>query len=596
MKMQKELHKFLKLSTFSILSLLLVTWLSGCNSAKKSPPLAGNSANSVTASQPFAASGNVLFTEVARQSGITFKHNLGATGRFYFIESTPPGCAFFDYDNDNNLDVFLIQSGAPVTTSKNLPRPFCALYHNQGDGTFTLVTAKSGLDKDLGYAQGATVGDYDNDGYEDIFVTSYGGNHLFRNLNGTGKFSDATKSTGLDSVHGTGYATSAAWGDYDNDGRLDLYVCYYAQWTPATDKACRVNNQLDYCSPLVYQPETHRLYHNEGRKFRDVSDKAGISKSMGRGLAVTFLDADSDGHQDIFVANDLTPNMLWHNNGNGTFKDIAVEAGCAYGEDGVSMAGMGVAISDYNRTGHESLFVTNFSGRPNIIFKNHGKYFQEVSAEANLVASHLNLLSFGCEFFDYDADGWQDLIVNNGHVESLKSRREPGVHYEQPKQLLHNEGNGSFRDLNDAKLLGDLSLPRVGRGLAVGDYDNDGQVDILAVNQNEATQLFKNQVRNSYHWVSFKTIGTKSNKDGLHTRFTVKTEGAPQTATVRTSSSFLSSSDRRVYFGLKSAQTIKEVTILWPSGTRETLKNLPGDTFYTLTEGKGITARYKPRL
>lgn len=534
----------------------------------------------------------MLFEEVAHQSGIAFKHHLGASGRHYFIESTPPGCAFFDYNNDGYLDIFLVQSGSPVS-AKDAPRPSCALYQNQKNGTFVSVTAKSGLAKNLGYAQGVAIGDYDNDGYDDLFVTSYGGNHLFRNVNGTGKFADVTQISGLTHRHGTGYATSAAWGDYDNDGRPDLYVCYYAQWTPATDKACRVNGELDYCSPLVYQPETHRLYHNESGKFRDVSDRAGISKSQGRGLAVAFFDGNGDGRQDIFVANDLTPNMLWRNNGNGTFSDIAVETGCAYGEDGISMAGMGVAVADYNRSGRESLFVTNFSGRPNIMFKNHGKYFQEVSAEANLVTSHLNLLSFGCEFIDYDADGWPDLIINNGHVETLASRREPGVDYEQPKQLLHNEGNGTFRDIKDANLLGNLSLPRVGRGLAVGDYDNDGRVDILAVNQNAAPQLFKNRVRNAHHWVSFKTIGTKSNIGGLHTRFVVKAGKTTQTATVRAGSSFLSSSDRRVYFGLQSLQSIQEVTVFWPSGTRETLKNLPADTFYTLTEGKGITARRK---
>ncbi len=508
-----------------------------------------------------------------------------------------PGCAFVDYDNDDYPDIFLVQSGSsePVATVKN--RPHCALYHNNRDGSFTEVTAGSGIDKDLGYACGVVVGDYDNDGYDDLFITAYGGNHLFRNRGGSGKFEDVTKSMGLDKPHGMGYATSAAWGDYDNDGKIDLYVCYYARWNYALNKECHAaTGEIDYCKPQLYEPVTHQLFHNEGKRFVDVSDKAGISKSKARGLAVTFVDFNDDGRQDIFVASDLAPSLLWRNEGNGTFREVATQVGCAYDGQGRAMAGMGIGVADYNRSGRQSFYVSNFSSLPNILFKNEGKgVYQDVTQQAQLGFTHLNFLSFGCAFFDYDADGWPDLIVNNGHVQMRQSEREAGVEHAQRKQLLHNQGNGVFREITEAAQLGDLSKTMVGRGLAVGDYDNDGRVDVLAVGQNAPTQLLKNRARNGHHWISFKTIGTKSNRDGLGARFELQAGGARQTAQVRTGASYLSSNDRRVYFGLGETKQITQVVILWPSGTRDVVKNLATDTFYTLTEGKGVTSKHLPR-
>ncbi len=560
--------------------------LSGCTS-KNSVPVT-DSQNTVA---PVAASQKTtLFQDVATRAGLNWKHNLGDSGEFYFIESTPSGCAFLDFDNDGWQDIFLVQSGAPVPKDKNYRRPFCALYRNNGNGTFVDVTRAAGLEKDFGYAQGVTVGDYDNDGFDDLFVTAYGGNALLHNEGGKA-FRDVTQAMKMPTKYGTGYATSAAFGDYDNDGKLDLYVCHYAQWTPATNKKCRARDGgIDYCSPLIYQPESDRLYRNEGTRFRDVSEESGIAKARGRGLAVAFVDYNSDGKQDIFVANDLTPNLLWRNDGKGHFTDVAVETGCAYGDQSQAMAGMGVAVADYNRSGRPSLYVSNFSSRPNVLFKNEGTYFQEESTAANLIESHLDLLSFGCEFLDYDADGWPDIVANNGHVQQRKAQREPGIELQQRKQLLRNLGDGTFADIALSEL-GDLKTPRVGRGLAVGDYDNDGRVDILAMNQNAAPQLFRNESLRDNHWVSFATRGTKSNRDGLHTRLEIKAGGARQTSSVRAGSSYLSSSDHRVYFGLKDATEIDELKIIWPSGTRETLKNLKADQFYTLTEGKGVTAK-----
>lgn len=559
---------------------VLVAILAGCSPGARTP----SQSTLPGTTKPSKA----LFEDRALPAGINFKHDSGARGQFLIVESTAPGCAFFDYDNDHFLDVLLIQSG-PTPGSGNAKRPHCALYRNNRNGTFSNVTAGSGLDTDLGYAQGVAVGDYDNDGYDDLFITAYGGNHLFRNRGGRGWFEDATVAQGLNKVHGTGYATSAAWGDYDNDGRLDLYVCHYFKWTPAINRQCR--NQaglLDYCSPLVYQPEGHRLYRNSGRGFVDVSRRAGIEKSNGRGLAVAFVDYNADGRQDIFVANDVTPNMLWRNEGNGTFKDVAVETGCAFGENGRAMAGMGIAISDYNRSGRESFYVTNFSSRPNIIFKNVGGLFEEASEETRVGESHLKFLSFGCEFFDYDADGWSDVIVNNGHVAVHEPQREHDIPYRQRKQLLRNQGNATFREITDEALLGDLVAPHVGRGLATGDYDNDGRIDVLAGNQNGAAQLLHNRAQSAHHWVSFATRGTKSNRDGLHARLEIKAGGARRIATVRAGSSYLSHSDRRVYFGLGNTEKIDELVIRWPSGTRDVHKNLRADMFYTVTEGSTV--------
>lgn len=553
-------------------------------------------ASSSTHSNPATSAVNIaskaLFEDVAAPVGLKFKHDLGNKGRFWIVENTAPGCAFVDYDNDGYLDIFLVQSGSSEPSASVTSRPHCALYHNNRDGTFTDVTGGSGLDKDLGYAQGVAVGDYDNDGYDDIFITSYGGNHLFHNRGGTGHFDDVTKAMGLDKVHGTGYATSAAFGDYDNDGRLDLYICYYMKWNHALNKECRdaTTKKLDYCFPGVYDAVTDELWHNTGHKFIDVSQSAGITAKKAHGLAVAFLDYNQDGRQDIFVANDLSPNMLWRNNGNGTFTDVAAETGCAFGEEGKVMAAMGIAIADYDHSGHESMYVSNFSGRPNILFKNLGDgLFDDATEQTQLAASHNNFLSFGCEFFDYDADGWNDLITNNGHVEMNVEHRPEGMSFAQRKQLLHNEKGMAFRDVDDKPLLGDLGAPMVGRGLAIGDFNNDGRIDVLATGQNAPVQLFENRVHNGNHWISFKAVGTISNRDGCHTRFAIRAGNMRQLATVRAGSSYLSSSDRRVYFGLGAAKTIDEVTIRWPSGVQEILKNLPADNFYTVTEKRGIT-------
>ena len=568
-----------KLIIFAACFTACLLWLMGCGHT----PHTLDSPNK-TAPAPSAA----LFQNVTSEAGIHFVHTNGAqAANPHFPETTPAGCAFFDYDNDGWLDILLVQSGSLVPDG-TVARPHCALYHNNGNGTFTDVTAGSGLDKDLGYGQGVAIGDYDNDGYEDIFITAYGGNHLFHNEKGTGKFTDVTAKMGLDKIHSTGYATSAAWGDYDNDGKLDLYVCYYCPWTLQTEKTCHdTQGRQDYCSPEVYPLDTHVLYHNEGGRFVDVSHASGIDKVKGRGLAVAFVDYDEDGRQDIFVANDLSGNMLWHNEGGGKFVEKGTEVGCRYGNGGSLMAAMGIAVGDYDGSGHESLFVSNFENMPNMLFKNMGNgIMEDRSVLSHVGPLHMPYLSFGCEFLDYDADGWPDLLISNGHVQMQGKGLDA---MKESKQLLHNEGNGTFRDISDPAQTGDLREPNIARGLAVGDYDNDGRLDALFSNQNAAPQLFRNRDMSSHHWVSFKTVGVKSNRDGLHTRFTLTAGGKKRIGTVRAGSSFLSVSDRRVYFGLGDTAQIDKIEVQWPSGTRDTLAHVTPDQSYIVTEGKGIT-------
>ncbi len=577
--------------------LLLLVLAAGCGKTAVSAP----SPHAEDSNSPAGNASAALFEDVTTQAGIRFVHENGAkAGKLYFLETTPPGCAFFDYDNDDWLDILLIQSGSVEKAEggkesggggeTRASRAVAALYHNNRNGTFTEVTAGSGLDKAVGYGHGIAVGDYDNDGYDDLFLTAFGRNFLFHNARGTGKFVEVTRSMGLDKLHSTGYATSAAFGDYDNDGRLDLYVCYYCPWTVQADKACRdAQGNREYCSPEVYPADMHVLYHNAGNRFVDVSAAAGITKVKGRGLAVAFLDYDEDGRQDIFVANDLSGNMLWHNEGRGKFVEKGTEVGCRYGSGGVLMAGMGIALADYDRSGHESLFVTNFEAMPNMLFKNQGDGFlEDMTVVSQVGLLHLPFLSFGCEFLDYDADGWPDLLIANGHVQ-LNGKGPDSM--KQRKQLLHNEGTGRFRDISEPAQLGALNKPTVARGLAVGDFDNDGRLDALFSNQNDSAQLFRNRDRSRNHWVSFKTIGTKSNRDGLHARFVLQSGQERCIGSVRAGSSYLSVSDRRVYFGLGARDKIDRVEIFWPSGVHETLTDVAPDASYIVTEGKGITGK-----
>lgn len=543
-----------------------------------------------------------LFENVTESAGITFRHTNGDKSAFKYIEMFGGGCAFLDYDNDGYIDLLFVSPGNlgedPKTAKPNL-----TLYHNDHNGKFTDVTKGSGLDVYIGYAQAVTVGDYDNDGRPDIFVAGYGGCKLFQNVTGQiggggGRqsyfdpkaklFHDVTAIAGVaDTELGARWASCAAFGDYDNDGKLDLYICHYAVWSPETDKKCpRPDGSPGYCVPTVYQGDFGTLYHNEGGgKFKNVTKQAGIDKVRGRGLAVTWIDYNDDGKPDIYIANDLDENHLLRNNGNGTFTEVGQTVGVALGIDGQKMSGMGIAVGDYDHSGRESLFVTNLNGEVYSLFHNEGGgQFSYASHTAGLRTGTITHSAWGTAFFDFDRDGWPDLITANGNVNPAVAQDLPGITYEEPKSLFHNLGNGSFEDVTAKS--GAMTLPRASRGLAVGDFDNDGRLDVACVNRNERADLFRNVSQDKGHWVLLKLVGTKSNRDGAGAKVHVTAGGMKQYQECRLASTYAGCNDKRLFFGMGNAATLDTVEIRWPSGRMDVLKGLAADKVWTVTEGE----------
>jgi len=463
---------------------------------------------------PALTAHSMKFTDVSTQAGLHWAFTNGATGRHLFVESTGSGVALFDYNNDGLLDVFALQGG-PVPGAQGAEKNFptrSVLYRNNGDGTFIDVTQGSGLSADLGYGQGVSVADYDNDGWPDLYVTAYGGNHLLRN-NRNGTFTDVTQKAGVADLGGMApgelpWPLSAAWGDYDNDGHLDLFVCHYARWSLAINKDCPgADGKPAYCRPQVYEPSRCRLYHSNGDgTFADVTKKSGIDTLQGKSMGAVWTDYDEDGWPDLFVTNDTMPNFLLRNNRNGTFTDKATLAGVALSEQGQSQSGMGIGMGDYDNDGREDIFAVNFSGEPKSVFHNQGHgLFESASYQSNIASTNLQFLGFGLECFDYDLDGYRDLIAGNGHVLDRMDAGTAGSSYAQSQQLFHNQGDGTFAD--DLRSLGDLVMPRVTRGMAVGDYDNDGDGDVLMVSQTGPLQLYRNDGGNANGWLVLRLEG-----------------------------------------------------------------------------------------
>jgi hypothetical protein len=563
----------------------------GATTASPSPDASASPSPSATLPPLPAKFAEVTFTDVTSQSGIRFKHNNGAFGKKYLPETNGSGCAFLDYDNDGWQDVLLINSTSFADAPKKV-NSVMALYHNNQNGTFTDVTAEAGLAKPI-YGQGVAVGDYDNDGFVDIFVTALGQSRLFRN-GGNGKFTDITAKAGLTSP---GYfSSSAAFFDYDKDGKLDLFLCNYVEWSPETDVFCSLDNvNKSYCTPERYQGQSSRLYRNIGGKFVDVTEKAGLLDPTGKSLGVAIVDYDRDGWPDIFVANDTQPNKLYKNNGGkGTFTEVALAAGVALSEEGKARGGMGTDFADIDGSGNPSIIVGNFSNEMLAIFRNQGKgLFIDEAPSSNVGQATMLSLTFATFFFDYDLDGRPDIFMANGHVADDINKVQPKITYAMRPQLFRNEGKARFAETT-ARAGKPFQKAVVGRGAAYGDYDNDGDLDILLTTNGGPAYLLRNDNGNQARFVRFKTIGDKSNRDGIGAKIAVfLPDGSKQWQMVHSGSSYCSQSELALTFGLGRNDKIDRVEIEWPSGKVEKLANLTANQLYVLKEGNGV-AESKP--
>jgi hypothetical protein len=533
-------------------------------------------------------SGPITFTDVTDQAGIHFKHNTGAFGKKYLPETMGSGVCFIDYDNDGWQDILLINSmDWPGHKSGH---SFPALYHNNKDGTFTDVTRQAGLAIET-YGMGCAVGDYDNDGYDDIYITALGANHLFRNL-GNGKFSDVTAKAG---VSDPGFSVSAVWFDYDNDGKLDLYVAHYVDWSISTDQYCSLDGKnKSYCTPQTYKGQSPTLFHNKGDgTFENVTKKAGLYDPTSKALGVALLDYDNDGWMDLFVSNDTEPNKLYHNNHNGTFTDVGVAAGVAYGEAGTARAGMGTDAADYDNSGKPGLVLGNFTNEGMSLYQNDGSgLFTDRATTNGISQASTKSLTFGTFFFDYDLDGRLDILAINGHVSDDISVVQPNVKYAQPPHLFRNLGNSKFEEVT-TRVGPALQKPVVGRGGAYGDIDNDGDLDLVLMANNGQARLLRNDNANQNDMLRVKTIGTRSNRDGIGAKVTATTSTDMRlTQMVKTGSSYLSQSELPLTFGLGKPAGPRTVNlqIVWPSGHKDSIPNIKPNQFISVKEGKGIIA------
>ena len=534
----------------------------------------------------------ITFRDITQRAGIHFLHNNGAFGKKYLPETMGPGVAFIDYDNDGWPDIFLVNGtdwpGQPAKHST--PK----LYHNNHDGTFTEVTHKAGLDIEI-FGMGVAVGDYDNDGYDDLFITAMGQSRLLHN-NGNGTFSDVTQKARL--LGPKEFSTSAAWVDYDKDGKLDLVVANYVEWTLDGDLYCTLDGKSkSYCTPESYKGTAVRLWHNRGDgTFEDVTKKAGLGDKTSKTLGIAVLDYDNDGWPDLLFSNDTQPNKLYRNNANGTFTEKAVVAGVAFSEDGVARAGMGVDAVDYDRSGRTSLLITNFSNQMLSLYHNEGSgLFVDEAPRSEIGRASLLTLGFGCFFFDYDLDGWPDILIANGHIDSDIQRVQPNVKYAMPPHLFRNMGKGDFVEVT--KGLGSaFAAPRVGRGAAYADTGNRGRLDLLLSTNGGPVYLFENEASGTAatsRSLRLKLVGTASNRDGIGAVVKVTAGSDWQSQMLRSGSSYLSASELDLTYGLAQHDRADSVEIRWPSGRVETLSNVAAGQTITVTEGKGITSSRK---
>jgi hypothetical protein len=533
-----------------------------------------------------AATGHaqIHFRDVTAQAGIHFTHNNGAFGKKWLPETMGPGCAFIDYDNDGYPDVILI-NGTDFPGHPHAGATTLKLYHNNGNGTFTDVTRKAGLEVPM-FGLGVAVGDYDNDGFDDLFVTALGQSHLFHN-NGNGTFTEVTKAAGMWGPNE--FSTSAAWLDYDRDGKLDLVVANYVQWSEQTDLYCTIDGaHKSYCTPESYKGTSVRLWHNQGAgKFEDVTQKAGLGDPTSKSLGIAVLDYNGDGWPDIVIANDTQPNKLYLNKKDGTFEERGVAAGIGFSEDGIARAGMGADAADYDRSGHASIIISNFANQMVSLYHNEGNsLFVDEAPQSEVGRATLVTLGFGCFFFDYDNDGWQDIFVADGHIEDQIERVQKRVSYAEPAHLFRNLGSGKFTEVT-AQMGSAFAAPRVARAAAYADIDNDGFLDILLTTNGGRAYLFHNE-GGSNSSLRVKLLGTKSNRDGIGAVVRVAAGSDKQWQMLRSGSSYLAQSELVLTFGLGAQSKAETVEIQWPSGQVDKLANVNAGQTVTVLEGKGV--------
>jgi hypothetical protein len=545
----------------------------------------GAAASMLPASDLLAQAPSFRLVDTTASAGLQFRHNSGAYGGKLLPETMGSGCAFIDYDADGWQDILLVNGMDWPGHSKQ--RSTLHLYRNNRNGTFTDVTRAAGLDIEV-YGMGVAVGDFNNDGFPDVFITCVGQNRLFRNT-GKGTFVDVTRASGLSGR--AAFSTSAMWIDIDRDGLLDLFVCNYVRWTAEHDVFCSLDGkQKSYCTPEAYRGETCWLFRNRGNgTFEDVTATCGIFDSSSKSLGVALIDYDQDGWPDIFVANDTQPNKLYRNLRNGRFRDVALEAGVALSQDGKARAGMGVDAADFDGSGKPGLAVTNFDNEMIGLYRpqTSGGYVDTASRSGVGIAS-LTRLGFGCVFADLDLDGAADLIVANGHIDETVRNIRGNVGYAQAPLLFLNQGNATFRDV--AALAGrEFAQPRVGRGLASGDFDRDGDVDLLMTTNNGPAVLFRNDQSSGNRSVRFKLVGTQSNRDAIGATVRIFHAGTSQSRVVRSGSSYLSQSELPVTFGVGKRDVIDRVTIAWPNGRSEEFTKVMAGKQYDCIEGKGIS-------